>query len=176
MGENLIALVPLLPLLAAFWIGLGMLFGFNRGETGERHTSRVALLASGLSLLLLMAIDVQAMINDVSSHLIIAKWFNSGGLYFNISFVLDRLSLSVATLVNLIGLLTLRFAINYLHREQGYQRFFMILCLFISAMLLIVLAGNAILTFVGWEMAGVSSYLLIGYAYHRQTATEQNQE
>lgn len=107
---------------------------------------------------------MQAIINEVSSHLIIRKWFNSGELYFNISFILDRLSLTFATLVNLIGLLTLRFAVNYLHREQGYQRFFMILCLFISAMLLIVLAGNAMLTFVGWEMAGVSSYLLIGYA------------
>lgn len=176
MNEQLIALlipmVPLLPLLAALWIGLGMAFGFNRGDTGERHTSRVALLATGLSLLILIAIDVQAITNDVASHLIIGKWFNSGELYFNISFILDRLSLSFATLVNLIGLLTLRFSVNYLHREQGYQRFFMILCLFISAMLLIVLAGNVMLSFVGWEMAGVSSWLLIGYAYNRHTATE----
>jgi len=172
MDKALIALVPLLPLLASTWIGFGILFGFNRGESGERHTSRVALLATGLSLFLLIAIDVHVIMNNASSHQIIAKWFGSGDLYFNISFILDRLSLSVATLVSLIGLLSLRFAVNYLHREKGYQRFFMVMTLFISAMLLIVLAGNAMLTFIGWEMAGVSSYLLIGYAFNRDTATD----
>jgi len=168
---KLLPLVPLLPLLASLVIGAGVLFGFNRGEQGERQTHRLALLATGLSLLVMMAIDLLALTKDLPSHFIAAKWFNSGDLYFNISFIMDHLSLSVATLVCLIGLLSLRFAINYLHREQGYQRFFMILSLFISAMLLIVLAGNAMLTFVGWEMAGVSSYLLIGYAFNRDTAT-----
>lgn len=172
MNEILIVLVPLLPLLACTWIGIGMLFGFNRGESGERHTSRVALLSVGMSLLLLVVIDVQALSHEITQHQIIARWFNSGDLYFNISFILDRLSLSFATLISLIGLLSLRFAVNYLHREKGYQRFFMVMTLFISAMLLIVLAGNAMLTFVGWEMAGVSSYLLIGYAFNRHTATE----
>lgn len=172
MNEVLIVLVPLLPLLASTWIGIGMLLGFNRGESGERHTSRVALLSTGLSLLLLIVIDVQAITNEITQHQIIARWFNSGDLYFNISFIMDRLSLSFATLISLIGLLSLRFAVNYLHREKGYQRFFMVMTLFISAMLLIVLAGNAMLTFVGWEMAGVSSYLLIGYVFNRDTATD----
>lgn len=172
MDEAMIALVPLLPLLASIWIGIGVLLGFNRGESGESHTSHVSVLSAGLSLLLIIAIDVQVMTNDISSHQIISKWFNSGGLYFNISFILDQLSLSVATLVCLVGLISLRFAINYLHREKGYQRFFMIMNLFISAMLFIVLAGNAMLTFVGWEMAGVSSFLLIGYAFNRETATD----
>jgi len=172
MNENLISLVPLLPLLASTWIGLGILSGFNRGEQGERHTRRVSLLASALSLLLLIAIDVQAITQGITTHVIVAKWFNSGSLYFNISFILDQLSLSFATLVGLIGLLSLRFAVNYLHRETGFQRFFMIMNLFISAMFVIVLAGNAIMSFVGWEMAGVSSYLLIGFAFNRHTATE----
>ena len=172
MPAEMIAWIPLLPLLAAAWIGLGMLSGFNRGEQGERHTSRIALLATGLALLGMLYIDLQVMQGKFAGHIIVGKWLNSGGLYFNISFLLDHLSLSVATLVCLIGLLSLRFSVNYLHREQGFQRFFMIMSLFISAMLLIVLAGNAILTFVGWEMAGVSSWLLIGYAYQRQVATE----
>jgi NADH:ubiquinone oxidoreductase subunit 5 (subunit L)/multisubunit Na+/H+ antiporter MnhA subunit len=58
-----------------------------------------------------------------------------------------------------------------MHREAGYQRFFMIMCLFNAAMLLIMLAGNAALTFIGWELAGVSSYLLIAFAFNRDTAT-----
>ncbi|MDH5767100.1 MAG: proton-conducting transporter membrane subunit, partial [Gammaproteobacteria bacterium] len=78
----------------------------------------------------------------------------------------------MATLVAVISLLTIKFSINYMHREAGYQRFFMILNLFTGAMLLIVMSGNAVLTFIGWELAGVSSYLLISYSFTRNTATE----
>ena len=169
---TLVPLIPLLPLLASLWIGIGMLLGFNRGESGERHTSRVALLATTLSFLLLIAIDIQAITTGITSHYISGNWFNSGGLYFNISFILDRLSLTTATVFALISLLSLRFSVNYLHRERGYQRFFLIMSLLVSAMMLIVLAGNAMLTFIGWKMAGISSFLLIAYAYHRDTATK----
>ena len=71
----------------------------------------------------------------------------------------------------LIGVVTLRFSRNYLHREIGFHRFFIFMCLFLAGMLLIVLSGNAVFTFVGWELAGVSSWLLIGYAYDRPIAT-----
>jgi hypothetical protein len=88
-----------------------------------------------------------------------------------VSLTLDTLGLSMTTLVALLSLLALRFSVNYLHREGGYQRFFMVMCLFMAAMLLIVMAGNALLVFVGWELAGVSSYLLIGFAFDRVTAS-----
>ena len=57
-----------------------------------------------------------------------------------------------------------------MHREAGFQRFFALLDLFAGAMLLIVLAGNAALAFVGWELAGISSFLLIAYSYDRPIA------
>ncbi|MFN3786486.1 MAG: proton-conducting transporter membrane subunit, partial [Thiothrix sp.] len=65
-----------------------------------------------------------------------------------------------------------RFSVNYLHREVGFQRFFIVMGLFSCAMLLIVLAGSALLGFIGWEMAGISSYMLIAYAWQRDIATE----
>jgi NADH:ubiquinone oxidoreductase subunit 5 (subunit L)/multisubunit Na+/H+ antiporter MnhA subunit len=54
-----------------------------------------------------------------------------------------------------------------LHREPGFFRFFFILNLFTAAMLLLVMAGNAVMCFVGWELAGLCSYLLIAYFYDR---------
>ncbi len=57
---------------------------------------------------------------------------------------------------------SISFAVNYLHRERGFHRFFLLMSLFNGAMLLLLTAGNAVLTFIGWELAGVSSYLLIG--------------
>jgi NADH:ubiquinone oxidoreductase subunit 5 (subunit L)/multisubunit Na+/H+ antiporter MnhA subunit len=167
----LVTLAIALPLLAASWIAIGFSFGWNRGEKGERETSRVALVASGLSLLLIILLDIQALVDGVVPQLTLGQWFASGDIAINLSFTLDRLSLIMTTLIATITLLTLKFSINYMHREAGFQRFFMILSLFSSAMLLIVTAGNGAMLFVGWEMAGVSSYLLIAYAFERPTAT-----
>jgi NADH:ubiquinone oxidoreductase subunit 5 (subunit L)/multisubunit Na+/H+ antiporter MnhA subunit len=71
----------------------------------------------------------------------------------------------------LIGWLAMRFSANYLHREPGFHRFFIILSLFLAGIQLVFLAGNGLLAFVGWEMCGISSFLLIGYAWQRQVAT-----
>jgi hypothetical protein len=71
----------------------------------------------------------------------------------------------------LIGWIVLRFSASYLHREMGFRRFFAVMSFFLSGMLLIVLSGNLVLTFVGWEMVGLSSWLLIGYAWERPQAS-----
>ncbi|MCK4833905.1 MAG: hypothetical protein KAT12_03975 [Gammaproteobacteria bacterium] len=98
-------------------------------------------------------------------------WFSSGQLRINIALSLDLLALGIGSLFAVLLFVTLRFSVNYLHRERGYFRFFMVINLFTAAMLLIVLSGNAITAFLGWELAGLSSYLLIAYAYDRPTAT-----
>jgi NADH:ubiquinone oxidoreductase subunit 5 (subunit L)/multisubunit Na+/H+ antiporter MnhA subunit len=169
---ELVPLIPLLPLLAALWIAIGYLFGDNRGEAGEKMTSRVALFASGFSLLLIFAIDVVSLNYGMApGQVVLGEWLAVGDYQVNISFTLDKLGLMMTTLVALIAFLTLRFSVNYMHREAGFQRFFMVMSLFTAAMLLIVSAGNALLMFIGWELAGVSSYLLIAYVFERPTAT-----
>ena len=170
MLHSLVWLIPLLPLLAAGWIGLCMVAGWHAGEQGERSVSRVALIAVLIPFLLLLLLDIDALVGTVPGQLLFGRWISSGEYLVHISFSLDALGLSMASLVALICLVTLIFSINYMHREVGFQRFFMILSLFSGAMLLIVLAGNAVLAFIGWELAGVSSYLLIGYAFERKTA------
>lgn len=170
--ENWIVLIPLLPVLAAVWIALGYLRGRNRGEQGERQTSIVVVWSLLLSLLGLLWLDAQALLGGVApGHIAVANWFGVGEVQLQISFLLDGFALTMATLVALLALLAMRFSVNYMHREAGFQRFFMILCLFSAAMLLIVMAGSAALVFVGWELAGVSSYLLIAYSYERNTAS-----
>lgn len=171
MLERLVWLIPLLPALAAAWIGLGYLSGRNRGESGERHTAAVAVGGAGLALLLVLALDVQALLAGLPGQVVFAPWLESGTYRVWLSFTLDGLGLGMANVVAVVALLTLRFSVNYMHREAGFQRFFAVLSLFVGAMLLIVTAGNAVLAFVGWELAGVSSYLLIGYAFDRPTAT-----
>ena len=165
--HKLVWLIPLLPLLAATAIGIGYITGLNRGEAGERQTRRIAVGAGLLSLLLVLLIDGYALLEGAPEQLGFGTWLHSGEYTIRLSFTLDALGLSMTTLVALLSVLTLRFSVNYMHREAGYQRFFMTLSLFMAAMLLIVMAGNALLAFVGWELAGVSSYLLINYAFDR---------
>ncbi|MEW8191116.1 MAG: proton-conducting transporter membrane subunit [Candidatus Thiodiazotropha endolucinida] len=165
-------LIPLLPWLACGWIGIGYILNFNRGEAGERQTSLVALGAGAGSLLLSLALALEAVVHGAPGQLVLGTWFDTGEIHLPISLSLDTTGLSLLTVVTLIILLTLKFSVNYMHREPGYQRIFMLFCLFAGGMELIVLAGNALLAFVGWEIVGVTSYLLIGYAIDRQTATK----
>ena len=166
-----IALIPLLPLFATLWIAIGFIAGWNRNEKGEKETARVSLIAITSTFFLVILADINALSDNLAPDIHLGTWLNTGDYQININFLLDPLALTMATLVSFISLLVTKFSINYLHREAGFQRFFMLLSLFNAAMLLIVLAGNAVLTFIGWELAGVSSFLLIAYSWHRDVAT-----
>jgi len=165
-----LALTPLPPLLAAACIGGGVLAGRIRGEAGEHISSRLALGAAGLALVQILALLVIKWLATLNSPLRLGTWLRSGGYHIDIEFSLDILSLPLAALFALLALMVLRFSVNYMHREAGFHRFFMVLSLFLGAMLLLTTAGNAALCFVGWELAGLSSYLLIAYHYDRPVA------
>lgn len=172
MSLALLAALPLLlPLLAAMLIAARILLGRCGEDRHERATARISLAATGLGLLSLLALDAIAILQGAPGVLHYGVWFSTEGVELPLSVMLDPLSLAMATLFAFIILLTQRFSVHYMHRETGYHRFYMILSLFGSGMMLIVLAGNAMFTFVGWELAGVSSYLLIGFAQERNTAT-----
>lgn len=166
----LAALIPLLPLLAAAWIGIGMTGGWSRGEAAEHATARIAVSSTLLSLLLLAGLDLFALFRGAPGQVALGEWFACGDYRVGISFALDPPALALATLTALLCLLTLRFSVPYLHRETGFHRFFMVMSLFTGAMLLMVTAGNAVLAFAGWELAGVSSFLLIAYHWQRPLA------
>jgi NADH:ubiquinone oxidoreductase subunit 5 (subunit L)/multisubunit Na+/H+ antiporter MnhA subunit len=170
-----VMLVPLLPLLAAFGVAVYVMNGAAGDNSDDREppTARLAEGAAIAALLILLGLDGLALLEGVpgSGHIALGTWFASGSFTVPISFVLDPLSLAFSTLVALIGVICLRFSRTYLHRELAFHRFFIGMLLFLAGMLLIVLSGNAVLTFVGWELAGVSSWLLIGYAYDKPVPT-----
>ena len=171
MLPDLVWLVPALPLLALATVGLRVLLGRAAGDAAEPLTARLCAFAAFGSLALLLAIDVGALLDGAPGHRVLGTWFASGNWQGTVSFLLDPLALSVATLTALIGWLAMRFSANYLHREAGFHRFFIVLSLFLAGIQLVFLAGNGLLAFVGWEMCGVSSFLLIGYAWQRPVAT-----
>lgn len=164
-------LVPFFSLLAAALTGGRLLFGRAQGDAAEGLTANLGGLAALAAFLLLLGLDLGAFFYGWPGHRVFGVWFSGGHWTANVSFLLDALSLPLATLVALIGWLVMRFSANYLHRESGFHRFFMVLGIFLGGMQLILLAGNGLLAFVGWEMCGVASFLLIGYVWQRPQAT-----
>lgn len=164
-------LIPAFPLLAACGLALDRTLRGHRGEAAERGTARLALGAAWLSFLLALLLGLQALWRGPPGQVRFGgTWLASGELRVDLAFTLDGLGLALLVLAATLCLLTLSFAVNYLHREDGFQRFFMVLLLFMGAMELILMAGNAVLAFMGWELAGVASYLLIAYNFERPVA------
>ena len=172
MLDWLVALIPILPLAAALWIGLAMLFDGASREEHERRTSGIALFAAAGSLFAALALVALRLAGRLPEQVVLGRWLASGDYRLDLVFLTDGLSLALALLAALICLLVIRFAVNYMHREPGFHRFFLILTLFAAAMPLLVTGGNAVLTFIGWEVAGLCSYLLIAFFQDRAVAAD----
>jgi len=160
-------LIPLIPLAGAAVNGL----------LGRRFPkSLVTLVACGatglafiLSLwaffdLLKFAPDDRHVIN------VCFTWIASGDFVAKAEFLLDPLSAVMLLVVTGVGFIIHIYSIGYMHAEDGYYRFFSYMNLFLFSMLILVLAGNFLLMFVGWEGVGLCSYLLIGYYFERRSA------
>ncbi len=98
-------------------------------------------------------------------------WIQSGMLNIGIDFAVDRLTAVMLMVVTGVGLLIHIYAIGYMEHEGGYYRFFAYLNLFMFFMLVLVLAQNFLLLFVGWEGVGLCSYLLVGFYFLEGFAT-----
>ena len=95
-----------------------------------------------------------------------AEWF------VDAAFRLDSLSALMIAFVTFVGFLIHVYSVGYMGHDRGYGRYFAYLNLFMFAMLVLVLASNFLLLFVGWEGVGLCSYLLIGYDYHKNFAAD----
>ena len=85
-----------------------------------------------------------------------------------IEFILDGMSLGFGALSAAIAAVVAAFSNRYLHREPGYNRYFILLSMFVTGMLLVALAGNVEVLFAGWEFVGLSSALLVAFFHERQ--------
>jgi len=103
---------------------------------------------------------------------IVYMWIVSGDLSVPIGFLVDPLSMVMMMVVSGVGCIIHIYSIGYMHGELGFRRYFAYLNLFVLNMLILVSANNFLLMFVGWEGVGLCSYLLIGYYYEKQSASD----
>ena len=97
-------------------------------------------------------------------------WIAVTGFHANFSFLLDQLTIVMLLVVTGVGLVIHLYSVGYMAEEEGYWRFFSYMNLFLFFMLMLVLAANFLLLFVGWEGVGLVSYLLIGFYYTKDSA------
>lgn len=95
-------------------------------------------------------------------------WFGAHGHGFALDFLVDGVSLGFLTLALALCGVDAAFSYRYLHREPGFNRYFVLYALFLTGITLIALAGSIEVLFAGWEFLGLSSALLIGYFHERR--------
>jgi len=160
-------LIPLLPLVGSALNGiLGKRFP-------KRLISAIACTSVGASFAAAVA-AVAALLKlpPAERHVVdtLFTWIASGSFVSKAEFLLDPLAAVMLLVVTGVGFLIHIYSIGYMHAEDGYYRFFSYLNLFMFSMLVLVLSGNFLFMFVGWEGVGLCSYLLIGYYFERRSA------
>lgn len=170
MQTDLVLWILLLPLLGFLFHALfgGALVKTLGVKTGKWVigfiASGVVLGACGLSFQLFQ--QMQGLESGArSATFLLADWIKFGTLDIPFEFVIDPLSILMCLIITGIGGLIHVYATGYMADDEDYPRFFTYFNLFILFMLLLVLANNFVLMFIGWEGVGLCSYLLIGYFY-----------
>ncbi len=161
--------MKLLALLA--WIPLFPLFGFLvLALLGTRFSKKlvswVGIGSVAISAALVALIGFEYLSGSLQPyHLVLGSWMEVDNLLVPFGFYLDALTLTMLFVVTGVGFLIHLYSAGFMHSDPGYARFFAYMNLFVSAMLVLVLADNLVLLYLGWEGVGLCSYLLIGFWY-----------
>lgn len=164
--ENLIALLVAAPLVGAALL----LCGGNRLDRTGHLIGTLFSVASFAIGVVLFADMLGRGAEDRALHQHLFSWIPVGGFQADIAFQLDQLSMTFVLLITGVGSLIHIYSIGYMEHDERRRRFFGYLNLFLAAMLLLVLADNYLLLYVGWEGVGLASYLLIGFWQHKPSA------
>jgi NADH-quinone oxidoreductase subunit L len=160
-------IVPLLPLLGSAVNGL------LGAKWPNKIVNWVAIGSTGLSFLG----AVEAVREFFESEQVLFRkefftWIAAGNFRAGFDLQMDQLTVVMVLVVTGVGWLIHIYATGYMAHEGGYYRFFSYLNLFMFFMLILVLAANYVLLFVGWEGVGLSSYLLIGFYFLKKSASD----
>src|SRR5674476_159011 len=160
--STIIALIPAIPFLSFLILAL---FGhkLSRKTAGIIGAGSIGIISV---LTFIIAIGFFKSLPEVKSYSVnVWEWINAGNLKVDISFSLDALSLVFCFVITFVGFLIHVYSIGFMSKDEGFSRFFAYMNLFIGSMLILVLADNVLLMYLGWEGVGLCSYLLIGFWY-----------
>ena len=156
MSET-IWLIPLIPLLSSVTL---MLVGTRLKAS---HVGALGVGSVGISALLTLLLATEFMQNQQVIQLSLWTWMEVAGFAPGISFYFDGLTLVMMSVITGVGFLIHLFSTEFMEKDPSYARYFAYLNMFVAAMLVLVMADNLLLLYLGWEGVGVCSYLLVGF-------------
>ncbi len=159
-------LIPLIPFLAA---GLTALLRRRFG----RISAFIVITAAVISFLLSLCAASHVWNAGYDQERLWFRnfiWFCYGGTEVRLGFLLDPLSAVMLFVVSFVSLLIFIFSVGYMDHDENFGRFFCFLSLFAGSMLTLVIANSLLLLFMAWELVGLSSFLLIGFWFHKPSA------
>jgi len=169
MLSESIWILPALPALGA------LVNGLLGARWREKGIAAVAVGSVGLALAAVLALLAEMLslpAGDRSFSVTLWRWLSDGALHVHVGFVLDSLAMVMVTVILFVGFLIHLYSAGYMKGDPGYRRYFVCLNLFVFFMLVLVLADNLVVTFVGWEGVGLCSYLLIGFWHEKKSACD----
>jgi len=155
-------LIPVLPMLAA---GLCALLP----QAQRRISAALAIGSMSASFVLALVAFANALAHPVVQT-VNFPWMQFGATWVSLGWLLDPLAAVMLVMVTFVGLLIFIYSVGYMAHDENFTRFFCFLSLFAGAMLGVVIANSLLLLFMCWEVVGLTSYLLIGFWYHRPAA------
>jgi len=165
MNPNLnLWLIPILPLAGA------AINGFLGKRSSRRAVTTIALVFSGAAFAMALWVATRFSSLSLPYQEFFAHWIRSGSFTVDFAFYLDQLTLVMLLVVTGVGFLIHIYSVGYMWDDPSYYRFFSYLNLFMFFMLTLVLAGNYLVMFIGWEGVGLASYLLIGFWFTKDSA------
>jgi NADH-quinone oxidoreductase subunit L len=160
-------LIPAVPMLASGVIAV-------LKQPRRKTASTLAIGSLGFSLLLALIAFAHVVSGwahgEAVRETVNFTWIQVGAQQVDLGWVLDPLSVIMLVMVTFVGLLIFIYSTGYMAHDENFTRFFCFLSLFAGAMLGVIIANSILLLFMCWELVGLTSYLLIGFWYHKPSA------
>ena len=168
-------LIPVLPLLAAMLVGLGLI-SFNKATNRLRQLNAVFIVSTlGASMALSLAL-LWSQFHGHEPFTRTIEWAAAGNFHLMMGYTVDHLTALMLVIVTTVALLVMIYTDGYMAHDPGYVRFYAYLSLFSSSMLGLVVSPNLVQVYIFWELVGMCSYLLVGFWYDRSSAADACQK
>ena len=165
MNTPLLVWIILAPLLGSMVSGLLYFYHIKKAKVDDIYFSLIGTITPFISFLITFCLFLRMYNEKIIFKQQLFTWLNVDKLNIEMAFLGDNLSIFMSMFVTFVGWLIHIYAIGYMKGDSGYGKFFAYFNLFLASMLILVLADNPIILFIGWEGVGVCSYLLIKFYY-----------
>jgi NAD(P)H-quinone oxidoreductase subunit 5 len=168
-------LIPVLPLLGAMIVGIGLI-SFNKATNALRQLNSIFIVSLiGTAMVLSFAI-FWSQFQGHPPYTQMIEWASAGDFHLSMGFTVDHLTSLMLVIVTTVAFLVMIYTDGYMAHDPSYVRFYAYLSLFSSSMLGLVVSPNLVQVYVFWELVGMCSYLLIGFWYDRKAAADACQK